>query len=166
MPPLPRYKRGPGVPERDRRRQRQRQRRLHDRLHRRSGGQRRRTDLRRSQRPRRSGRRKRRNDDHDRGPRRRLREPENRRLHAEPDHRAKAIAGETTVSAKAGLVATTKYHFRLVAENEGGTDTKDAANTFTTPEAELPTVTIDPVEGGTFTTAHVSGTVDIDGHPG
>jgi hypothetical protein len=66
-------------------------------------------------------------------------------------------AGEPMVSAKAGLVATTKYHLRLVAENKGGSDAKNAANTFTTPEAELPTVTIDPVAGGTFTTAHVSG---------
>jgi hypothetical protein len=71
-------------------------------------------------------------------------------------------ASETTVSAKAGLVANTTYHLRLVAENEGGTDTKVAAATFTTPEAELPVVTIDPVEGGTFTTAHVSGTIERD----
>ncbi len=74
-------------------------------------------------------------------------------------------AGEIGVSAKAGLIPETKYHFRLVAENEGGTDSKEPADTFTTPEAELPTVTIDPVEGGTFTTAHVTGTVTLaDGH--
>ncbi len=70
--------------------------------------------------------------------------------------------GELGVSAEPGLVATTKYHFRLVAENQGGTDVLAAANTFTTPEAELPTVTIDPVEGGTFTTAHVSGTISAN----
>ena len=54
------------------------------------------------------------------------------------------------------------YHLRLAAKNEGGSDAKDAASTFTTEPAELPTVTIDPVAGGTYTTAHVSGTVDID----
>ncbi len=71
-------------------------------------------------------------------------------------------AGETTVSAKPGLFPGTTYHFRLVAENAGGNDTKDAANTFTTLPAELPTVTIDPVASGTYTNAHVTGTVNID----
>jgi hypothetical protein len=75
------------------------------------------------------------------------------------------VSGEIEVSAKAGLFPETTYHFRLVAENEGGSDAKVAAATFTTPEAELPTVTIDPVEGGTFTTAHVTGTATLtDGH--
>jgi hypothetical protein len=75
--------------------------------------------------------------------------------------------GETTVSANAGLFPETTYHLRLVAENAGGSDAMVAANTFTTPEAELPTVTIDPVEGGIFTAAHVTGTVTFgDGHGG
>lgn len=73
--------------------------------------------------------------------------------------------GQTTVSAKAGLLPETTYHFRLVAENVGGSDAEDATNTFTTPEADLPIVTIDPVEGGIFTTAHVTGTVTLtDGY--
>jgi len=71
-------------------------------------------------------------------------------------------AGETSVGAKPGLFPNTTYHLRLVAENAGGTDVKVATNTFTTLEAELPVVTIDPVESGTFTTAHVTGTVDVD----
>jgi hypothetical protein len=73
--------------------------------------------------------------------------------------------GEMEVSAKAGLLPETTYHLRLVAENVGGSDAEVAASTFTTPEAELPTVTIDPVEGGVFTVAHVTGTVTLaDGH--
>jgi hypothetical protein len=71
--------------------------------------------------------------------------------------------GKQEVSAElGGLKPATTFHLRLAAENSGGTETKDAADTFTTVPAELPTVTIDPVAGGTFTTAHVSGTVDID----
>ncbi len=68
--------------------------------------------------------------------------------------------GEIGVSAAAaGLFPSTTYHLRLVAENAGGTNAKDAATTFATLEAEKPTVTIDPVASGTFTTAHVSGTI-------
>ena len=71
--------------------------------------------------------------------------------------------GKATVSAElGGLRADTTFHFRLAAENVGGVDTKDAANTFTTLPAELPTVTIDPILPDGYTTAHVSGTVDID----
>jgi hypothetical protein len=70
--------------------------------------------------------------------------------------------GEMEVSANAGLVANTTYHLRLVAENASGSDAKVALATFTTPEADKPTVTIDPVAGGTFTTAHVTGTVEAD----
>jgi hypothetical protein len=70
------------------------------------------------------------------------------------------------VSAEFGsLRAGTTYHLRLAAENGGGTDSKEAADTFTTEPAELPTVTIDPVGGSTYTTAHVTGTVTLtDGH--
>ena len=75
------------------------------------------------------------------------------------------VGGQKPISAELGLSADTTYHYRLTAENQGGSDTMVAANTFTTPAPELPTVTIDPVAGGTFTTAHVSGTVTIaDGH--
>jgi hypothetical protein len=62
-----------------------------------------------------------------------------------------------------GLVPARTYHLRLVAENSaGGVDTREATHTFTTEPAELPAVTIDPVAGGTFTTAHVSGTFEVD----
>jgi hypothetical protein len=61
-----------------------------------------------------------------------------------------------------GLNPATTYHLRLSAENAGGTDSKEAAHTFTTLPPELPAVTIDPVAGGTYTTAHVSGTVEAD----
>ena len=71
--------------------------------------------------------------------------------------------GKQKVHAEFGSFSpATTWHFRLAAENSGGVDTKDAANIFTTEPAELPTVTIDPVAGGTYTTAHVSGTVDVD----
>jgi hypothetical protein len=71
--------------------------------------------------------------------------------------------GKQAVSAElTGLKPETTYHLRLAASNEGGVDAKEAANTFTTLEAEKPIVTIDPVAGGTYTTAHVSGTVDVD----
>ena len=62
-----------------------------------------------------------------------------------------------------GFSPATTWHLRLFAENEGGFDTKDAASTFTTEPAKLPTVTIDPVASGTYTTAHVSGTVTTSG---
>jgi len=75
--------------------------------------------------------------------------------------------GEIAVSAGAGLSPTTTYHLRLIAENAGGSDTMVAADTFTTPEADKPIITIDLVEGGTFTTAHITGTVTLtDGHTG
>jgi hypothetical protein len=61
-----------------------------------------------------------------------------------------------------GLKPATTYHLRLAAENGGGIDIKDATSIFITAPAELPTVTIDPVADGTYTTAHVSGTVTID----
>ena len=71
--------------------------------------------------------------------------------------------GKQIVTAEfGGFSPATTWHFRLAAENAGGVDTKDATGTFTTLPAELPVVTIDPVEGGTYTTAHVSGTVEID----
>jgi hypothetical protein len=75
------------------------------------------------------------------------------------------ITGEAPADVSAGLGGlkpNTTYHLRLAAENDGGSDIKIAADTFTTIAAELPIVTIDPVEGGTYTTAHVSGTVNID----
>ena len=71
--------------------------------------------------------------------------------------------GKTPVSAElVGLRPGTTFHLRLAAQNGGGVVTKDAAGTFTTVPAELPTIIIDPVASGTYTTAHVSGTVDID----
>ena len=72
--------------------------------------------------------------------------------------------GNQAVGAELSLIPETTYHLRLSAENAGGTDSKDAANTFTTPAAEKPEVTIDPVAAGAYTTAHVSGT--ITGHGG
>ena len=65
-----------------------------------------------------------------------------------------------------GFKPATTWHLRLTAENEGGVDTKDAVSTFTTLPADNPSLTIDPVASGTYTTAHVSGTITITaGHP-
>jgi hypothetical protein len=67
--------------------------------------------------------------------------------------------GPTTVTAElVGVVPSTTYHLRLAAENFGGTAIKEAP-TFTTLPPEKPTVTINPVASGTYTTAKVSGTV-------
>ncbi len=61
-----------------------------------------------------------------------------------------------------GLEPSTTYHLRLVADNGGGLDSKDAAATFTTPAPKIPIVTIDnPVVG--YTTAEVSGTILPEG---
>jgi hypothetical protein len=78
-----------------------------------------------------------------------------------PDPGHPAVSADVKVELT-GLKPETTYHLRLAAENGGGTETKDAVGTFTTLEAEKPTVTIDPVAGGTYTTAHVSATVDVD----
>ena len=67
----------------------------------------------------------------------------------------------TAVNARIELTAGTTYHLRLVAENGGGLDTKEAS-TFTTPPARLPIATIDPAVAG-YTTAEVSGTIKTEG---
>ncbi len=61
-----------------------------------------------------------------------------------------------------GLTEQTTYHLRLVAENDGGTDIKEAASTFTTLQLNLPILTMDQpnVE---YTTAEVSGTLNPRG---
>jgi hypothetical protein len=67
--------------------------------------------------------------------------------------------GKQPVTAQlGGLRADTTFHLRLVAENVGGTDTKEATGTFKTLPADLPIVTIDPL-ADIFNTAHISGTV-------
>jgi hypothetical protein len=75
------------------------------------------------------------------------------------------ISSETATDVSAALsslIPATTYHVRLTAENDGGSDAKVADDTFTTIAAELPIVAIDPVAGGTYTTAHVTGTVEAD----
>lgn len=68
--------------------------------------------------------------------------------------------GTEAVKAELGpLKAGTTFHLRLVAENVGGTVSKDAAATFTTLPPELPTVSIDPITEDVFNTARVSGTI-------
>jgi hypothetical protein len=77
-------------------------------------------------------------------------------------------AGPTTVTAEPTvLVPSTTYHLRLVAENFGGTTSKEAAHTFTSVPAEKPIITINPVVSGAYTTAKVSGTLEAPpGHTG
>ena len=64
-----------------------------------------------------------------------------------------------------GLVPNTKYHLRLVAENEdsAGTPSVAVAADFTTDVAAVPTVTINPATEIKFSGAHLSGTVDPEG---
>jgi hypothetical protein len=57
----------------------------------------------------------------------------------------------------------TTFHLRLTAENGGGTDSKDALDTFTTLPSREPSSQVNPVapvDVG-YTTAHVSGSVDL-----
>jgi hypothetical protein len=54
----------------------------------------------------------------------------------------------------------TEYHLRLVAENGGGTASKDAAGTFTTAPVVPPTATIDSITEVTYTTFRITGTAD------
>jgi hypothetical protein len=69
--------------------------------------------------------------------------------------------GKQAVTAElTGLKSGATYHLRLVAENLGGTVTKDAANTFTTTPGGEPTVTIDPNPAMGYTTALVSGIIE------
>ncbi len=68
--------------------------------------------------------------------------------------------GPTPVSAQlSGLDDDTTYHLRLTAENGGGTDSKEAASTFTTPVKKPPELTVDSASPG-YTTAEVSGAVN------
>jgi hypothetical protein len=72
--------------------------------------------------------------------------------------------GQTSVKAigTAFFEPETTYRLRLVAENAGGSDVKDASNTFTTTALIEPVVTVgSPVAG--YTTAEVSGTVNPEG---
>ena len=61
-----------------------------------------------------------------------------------------------------GTSPNTTYHLRLAAENGGGADIKEAADTFTTLPPGSPIFTIDPATVG-YTTAEVSGTVNPEG---
>ncbi len=64
-------------------------------------------------------------------------------------------AVSANVEATIGLSPGTTYHLRLAASNAGGTDTKEAAATFT---SKIPVLTLDPPLIG-YTTAQVSGTI-------
>jgi hypothetical protein len=67
----------------------------------------------------------------------------------------------TAVSAElSGLTPDTTYHFRLTAENGAGTDTKEAAGTFTTLPVIPPTLTLDPITDIGYSGAHWTGTAD------
>ncbi len=57
-----------------------------------------------------------------------------------------------------GLAPDTEYHYRLVAENAGGTDSKEAASTFTTVALIPPTLTVDSITEVGYLKAHVSTT--------
>jgi hypothetical protein len=77
------------------------------------------------------------------------------------------VPGPNTVSAElTGLKPGAEYHLRLTASNAGGSDSLEAADTFTTTAIASPAVTIDPPGAVTPTSAHFSGTVDPQLGPG
>jgi hypothetical protein len=70
---------------------------------------------------------------------------------------------EPVTAALSGLASATTYHLRLAAENAGGTVTLQAASTFLTLTAPTPTLTLDPASAISYSTVHLSGTVDPEG---
>jgi hypothetical protein len=75
-----------------------------------------------------------------------------------------ATPGSTPVTANlTGLTNGTAYRLRLVASNAGGSDTKEAAHTFTTQTLPPPSVSIEPVTTFTATTATFKGHVNPGG---
>jgi hypothetical protein len=65
------------------------------------------------------------------------------------------------VSAKPiGLAPGTTYRYRLVVSNAGGSETKEAVNTFTTLVPGAPAVSILPVTDVTATSAHLAGKIN------
>jgi hypothetical protein len=72
--------------------------------------------------------------------------------------------GATPVTANlTGLANGTVYRLRLVAFNDGGSDSKEAAQPFTTLTVTPPSVSIDPIVTFTDTTAHFSGEINPSG---
>jgi hypothetical protein len=59
-----------------------------------------------------------------------------------------------------GLTPNTTYHLRLVAENGGGADTKEAAATFTTVAIIPPSFTVDSITEVGYTGFRFTGTAD------
>jgi hypothetical protein len=77
-------------------------------------------------------------------------------------------AGEPNTSVEAileGLLPGTTYHLRLVAENEdsAGTPSEAVAATFATGPATAPTLTLDATPAVSYTSGHLSGTIDPEG---
>ena len=74
------------------------------------------------------------------------------------------VNGEQAVSAElAGLRSGTTYHLRLSATNLGGSESKEAASTFTTQTVTPPVLALDAPGAIGYATAHISGTVDPEG---
>ena len=61
------------------------------------------------------------------------------------------------------LSAETTYHLRLTASNSGGSDSKEAASTFTTGSATAPALAVDPPAEVKYTEAQISGSIDPEG---
>jgi hypothetical protein len=77
-------------------------------------------------------------------------------------------AGEPNTPVEAileGLLPGTTYHLRLVAENEdsAGTPSEAVAATFATDPATAPALTLDATPAVSYTSAHLSGTIDPEG---
>jgi hypothetical protein len=75
-----------------------------------------------------------------------------------------ATVGSSTVTAElTGLSAGTTYHLRLAVSGPGGSDSKEAASTFTTKIPTVPTVSIEPVTVFTDATATFKGHITPGG---
>jgi hypothetical protein len=71
---------------------------------------------------------------------------------------------KATVTANLSELAPgTTYHYRLAVSNAGGSDTKEAVNTFTTLVPGAPAVSILPPSTVTATSAHLAGTINPGG---
>lgn len=71
----------------------------------------------------------------------------------------KAGEGAEVEASLTNLTPATTYHLRLTAANAGGSDSKVAADTFTTLTVSAPVVSINPVTTFAGTTAEFTGTI-------
>jgi hypothetical protein len=80
----------------------------------------------------------------------------------DPPNPVEAEGASDVTATLSGLTPSTTYHLRLSGKNAGGTDSEEAANTFTT-EAKVPAptvLTVDDASEVSYNTATLSGEVE------